>query len=392
MHYTDARFTIHLQGGKFDASERFGQGQRAFSKADGQRWNDDLVAKARELKDRYISEAGEPDSASFSARMGEGESGADNAGAGRVSRTDEYVKGYHPGQQPVGRERIREVLSVRDDGRIVLEHYSRTANDILSTHYAGSGIEGAEKKKRERLGPDVYMNLLYFAIPGRYAMEEALRSLPWRHDVSVPVDRMYDWKNASKDGLIEEAVKRSMAGNRGLYDEAHVEWTANRMLRDAGYWGLYNSLEHGQQAIGLLWHSVTPEAITHRTTGETRKLEGKSRVVPESEAPRPAKADFKPATPGAEFDSNNPAHTGAVASQLYKVGLVDLSKRVGSEGFNYDNPAVKKAIERAGFKQAEDGVSFSTGPIKDRDHRELSSPYLHQMEVGFKAISQEDGI
>lgn len=80
--------------------------------------------------------------ASKSARRTSGV--VDNArGVGRDVQADEELPGLHPSKQPAGGGRIAKVLPVREDGRIVVHHYSRGARDVLSTHFVGTGIEGA---------------------------------------------------------------------------------------------------------------------------------------------------------------------------------------------------------------------------------------------------------
>lgn len=277
---------------------------------------------------------------------------ADDArGAERDGRPDEHLQGYHPSKQPAGGGRIAKVLPVREDGRIVVHHYSRGARDVISTHFVGTGIEGAEKKKRERIS-DVYMNPVYTAIPGIYDTEEALRSVHWRHDVSIPPEKLYDWQRAKTDGLIDVAREKSKAARGGISDEAHIEWTANRMLRDAGYWGMYNSLEKGQQAIVLLWESVTPETITNVSTGETIPSKGVTSIPADPPAPKTNNKALQGETKDT-FDVSVSSVVSELAQILEDKGIPHKGYKLynnSSPEYYQENPEILGAIADMGYQ------------------------------------------
>jgi len=286
--------------------------------------------------------------------------------ANRDERADAELPGYHPSKQPAGGGRIAKVLPVREDGRIVVHHYSRGARDVLSTHFVGTGIEGAEKKKRERLG-DVYMNPIYTAIPGRYDTEEALRSVNWRHDVSIPPEKLYDWQRADEDGLLSAAKEKSVAARGGISDEAHIEWTANRMLREAGYWGVYNSLEKGQQAIVLLWESVTPEEITNVVTGEVVPSKGVTTIPENPPAPKPTKKDPGTAQEGV-FDVSSPEAVAALAQVLKDQNISFKGYKLynnTSPEYYQSSPEILGAIAGMGYQSV--NIAGETIPVSGGD-------------------------
>jgi len=287
------------------------------------------------------------------------------ADSGRSQKTGvgQHDKGRTSSQQARGR--ITDVLPVREDGRVVLKHYSMEPRDILSTFFVGTGIEGSEKRKRQNY-PDLYLSPIYTAMPGQYDMEVALRTMVWEHDISIDPDTLYDYQ-LDPDGIVK-ATYDKLHKDTGAFVPVFFELSANKAIYDAGYNGMYATVEAGQQAMAVLWRSVKPEYAVHRITGERVDIAGLSEVVPDKDAPKPPNWVDPNAKKAGAFDPKT--HAGDLSKLIDEAGLAGQIE--GYKGYKlwnkdselYQNPIIQQVIAEEWGNQS-DGTRFSLSPPTD---------------------------
>ena len=163
------------------------------------------------------------------------------------------IKAIHDTAKRSERVRIAqsEGLDLLADGKIELSHYSRARLTSIDPTYHGSGIKGAEAK-RKAAEPETYVDRTYYGLPG-YKKEVGLG--PIKYTVDIPMADLYPLK-ADPDNLKRYATD-PLTGKLNINRYEQV-------VRNIGYDGYYVG------KVAAVFKTLTPKTITEN--GETTPI------------------------------------------------------------------------------------------------------------------------
>lgn len=169
-------------------------------------------------------------------------------------KVDEKGKREGTGPAKEGDQRITSP-PVREDEKIELYHWSRKEGlTELDPAFQGTGIRGAEKKRRDAY-PDLYVPRTYFGIaPGQkggYRKETGLGSN--QYVVTIPQDRLYDIQS-DPDNLMDLADKKVSPSFRGQWLSA-----LEGIVKEKGYAGYWIDSGGGMGLTAAVFEKTTPE-------------------------------------------------------------------------------------------------------------------------------------